>query len=31
MADFTEDQIIRYSRHIVLPQVGGKGQKKIRE
>lgn len=31
MSDFTEDQIIRYSRHIVLPRVGGKGQKKIRE
>ena len=27
--DFTEDQINRYSRHILLPEVGGKGQKKI--
>lgn len=27
--DFTEDQIQRYSRHIILPEVGGKGQKKI--
>ncbi len=27
--DFTEDQITRYSRHILLPEVGGKGQKKI--
>ncbi|GKS58225.1 adenylyltransferase [Nitrospira sp.] len=26
---FTEDQITRYSRHILLPEVGGKGQKKI--
>jgi len=27
--DFTEDQIHRYSRHIILPEVGGKGQKKL--
>lgn len=27
--DFTEDQIKRYSRHIILPEVGGKGQKKL--
>ncbi|MBI5418288.1 molybdopterin-synthase adenylyltransferase MoeB [Candidatus Poribacteria bacterium] len=27
--DFTEEQIKRYSRHIILPEVGGKGQKKI--
>ena len=26
---FSEDQISRYSRHILLPEVGGKGQKKI--
>ena len=26
---FTEDQIKRYSRHIILPQVGGKGQKRL--
>jgi adenylyltransferase/sulfurtransferase len=25
----TEEQLIRYSRHILLPEVGGKGQKKI--
>lgn len=25
----TEDQVIRYSRHIVLPEVGASGQKKI--
>ncbi|MBF0607257.1 MAG: molybdopterin-synthase adenylyltransferase MoeB [Candidatus Magnetobacterium sp. LHC-1] len=27
--DFTEDQILRYSRHIILPEIGGKGQAKI--
>lgn len=27
--DFTEDQLQRYSRHIILPEVGGKGQRKI--
>jgi adenylyltransferase/sulfurtransferase len=27
--DFTEEQINRYSRHILLPEVGGKGQKKL--
>src|SRR6478735_478286 len=27
--EFTEEQINRYSRHILLPEVGGKGQKKI--
>ena len=26
---FTEEQLQRYSRHILLPEVGGKGQKKI--
>lgn len=26
---FTEEQIERYSRHIILPEVGGVGQKKI--
>lgn len=29
--EFTEEQIKRYSRHIILPEVGGKGQKKLRE
>ena len=29
--DFTEEQIERYSRHIILPEVGGIGQVKIRE
>ncbi|MBI5197671.1 MAG: molybdopterin-synthase adenylyltransferase MoeB [Nitrospirae bacterium] len=28
---FTDEQIQRYSRHIILSEVGGKGQKKIRE
>jgi len=27
--DFTEEQLKRYSRHIILPEVGGKGQKKF--
>lgn len=27
--DFTDEQIERYSRHIILPEVGGLGQKKI--
>ncbi len=27
--DFTEDQILRYSRHILLPEVGGEGQERI--
>jgi molybdopterin/thiamine biosynthesis adenylyltransferase len=26
---FNEEQIKRYSRHIILPEVGGKGQKKL--
>ena len=26
---FTEEQIKRYSRHIILPEVGGKGQEKL--
>lgn len=29
MFDFTEEQIKRYARHIILPEVGGVGQKKI--
>lgn len=27
--DFTEDQLNRYNRHIILPEVGAKGQKKL--
>lgn len=27
--EFSEEQLKRYSRHIILPEVGGKGQKKI--
>jgi molybdopterin/thiamine biosynthesis adenylyltransferase len=26
---FTEDQVQRYSRHIILPSIGGKGQRKL--
>ncbi|MBI4689136.1 MAG: molybdopterin-synthase adenylyltransferase MoeB [Nitrospirae bacterium] len=29
MVDFTEDQLQRYSRHIILPEVGGKGQRRL--
>lgn len=29
MFDFTEEQIERYSRHIILTEIGGEGQKKI--
>ncbi|MBI5892232.1 MAG: molybdopterin-synthase adenylyltransferase MoeB [Deltaproteobacteria bacterium] len=29
MMNFTEEQIERYSRHIILPEVGGKGQAKL--
>ena len=29
MSEFTEDQLQRYSRHIILPEVGGKGQRKL--
>src|SRR3954452_19382969 len=28
--DFTEDEIGRYSRHILLPEVGGTGQARLR-
>ena len=27
--DFTEEQIHRYARHIILPEVGGIGQEKL--
>ena len=26
---FTEDQVLRYSRHIILPEIGGEGQRKL--
>jgi adenylyltransferase/sulfurtransferase len=26
---FTEEQVLRYSRHIILPQIGGEGQRKL--
>ena len=29
MSDFSEEQIERYSRHILLPELGGIGQKKL--
>ncbi len=31
MMDFTEEQIERYSRHIILPEVGGEGQSRLLE
>ncbi|UCD10536.1 MAG: ThiF family adenylyltransferase, partial [Nitrospinaceae bacterium] len=31
MIDFTDEQIERYSRHIMLPEVGGTGQAKMLE
>jgi adenylyltransferase/sulfurtransferase len=31
MSQFSEDEIMRYSRHILLPQVGGTGQRALRE
>jgi len=31
MVEFSEEEIRRYSRHIILKEVGGKGQKKLRE
>jgi molybdopterin/thiamine biosynthesis adenylyltransferase len=29
VSDFTEEQIHRYARHIILPEVGGEGQRKL--
>jgi adenylyltransferase/sulfurtransferase len=28
---FTEEQVLRYSRHIILPKIGGAGQRKLLE
>lgn len=30
MLDFTEEQLTRYSRHIILSEIGGKGQQKLK-
>jgi sulfur-carrier protein adenylyltransferase/sulfurtransferase len=27
--NFTEEQVMRYSRHIIMPQIGGAGQRKL--
>jgi adenylyltransferase/sulfurtransferase len=29
MTQFTEEQVLRYSRHIILPTIGGAGQRKL--
>lgn len=29
MTDFTEEQVHRYARHIILPEVGGQGQRRL--
>lgn len=29
MTDLTEEQVFRYARHIILPEVGGEGQRKL--
>src|SRR5919109_3539184 len=26
---FTEEQVVRYARHIILPGIGGEGQRKL--
>jgi molybdopterin/thiamine biosynthesis adenylyltransferase len=31
MTDFNDDEIKRYSRHIILKEIGGAGQKKLRD
>ncbi|MBS3136317.1 molybdopterin-synthase adenylyltransferase MoeB [Candidatus Woesearchaeota archaeon] len=31
MFDFTEEEIKRYSRHIILPEIGGTGQSKLKK
>jgi len=29
MSDFNEEQVVRYARHIILPGIGGAGQRKL--
>jgi molybdopterin/thiamine biosynthesis adenylyltransferase len=29
VTDFTEEQVLRYARHIILPNIGGGGQRKL--
>src|SRR5207244_1110258 len=29
LPDFNQDQVVRYARHIILPGIGGEGQKKL--
>lgn len=31
MTDFTDEQVHRYARHIILPEVGGEGQRRLLE
>jgi molybdopterin/thiamine biosynthesis adenylyltransferase len=31
VTDFTEEQVLRYARHIILPNIGGEGQRKLME
>src|SRR3989338_2816651 len=31
MANLTRDQILRYSRHLIMPEVGVEGQQKLRD
>ena len=31
MRTFTEEEVVRYARHIILPQIGGNGQRKLLE
>src|SRR5205814_728859 len=29
MSTFTEEEVVRYARHIILPQIGGEGQRRL--
>jgi molybdopterin/thiamine biosynthesis adenylyltransferase len=31
MRSFTEEEVVRYARHIILPQIGGNGQRRLLE